>query len=63
VAENDEQTKLELAPTSDGDLVTFIRSAPDFSLLDLDRIPGASERIEQGLADAEAGRTIPLDEF
>jgi predicted transcriptional regulator len=27
----------------------------------LDRIPGARERIAAGLADLEAGRTIPLD--
>lgn len=29
----------------------------------LDRIPGAWERIEGGIADARAGRTIPLDEL
>jgi predicted transcriptional regulator len=29
----------------------------------LERIPGARERIEAGLADLEAGRTIPLDEL
>ena len=29
----------------------------------LDGIPGAWERIERGLADARAGRTIPLDEL
>jgi predicted transcriptional regulator len=29
----------------------------------LDRIPGARERIAAGLADLEAGRTIPLDEL
>lgn len=29
----------------------------------LDRIPGARERIAAGLADVEAGRTIPLDQL
>jgi len=29
----------------------------------LERIPGARERIEAGLADLEAGRTIPLDQL
>jgi len=29
----------------------------------LDRIPGAWDRIESGIADARAGRTIPLDEL
>ena len=29
----------------------------------LDRIPGARERIAAGLADLEAGRTIPLDQL
>jgi hypothetical protein len=28
----------------------------------LDRIPGASERIEAGVADARSGRTIPFGE-
>jgi predicted transcriptional regulator len=28
----------------------------------LDRIPSAWERIEAGIADARAGRTIPFDE-
>lgn len=28
----------------------------------LDRIPGAWERIEAGIADARAGRTVPFDE-
>lgn len=27
----------------------------------LERIPGAWERIERGIADARAGRTVPLD--
>lgn len=27
----------------------------------LDRIPGARERIDAGVADARAGRTIPFD--
>ena len=27
----------------------------------LDRIPGAWERIDAGVADAQAGRTIPFD--
>jgi hypothetical protein len=27
----------------------------------LDRIPGASERIDVGIADARAGRTTPFD--
>lgn len=32
------------------------------SVLDLlDRIPGARERIDSGIADARAGRTIPFD--
>ncbi len=29
----------------------------------LERIPGARERIALGLADLEAGRTIPLDQL
>ena len=29
----------------------------------LERIPGARERIATGLADLDAGRTIPLDEL
>jgi predicted transcriptional regulator len=29
----------------------------------LDRIPGARERIAAGLADLDAGRTIPLDQL
>lgn len=29
----------------------------------LDRIPGARERIAAGLADFDAGRTIPLDQL
>lgn len=29
----------------------------------LDRIPGAWDRIDAGLADASAGRTVPLDEI
>jgi predicted transcriptional regulator len=29
----------------------------------LDRIPGARERIAAGLADLDAGRTIPLDKL
>lgn len=29
----------------------------------LDSIPGAHDRIERGVADAAAGRTIPLDEL
>ena len=29
----------------------------------LDRIPGARERIAEGLTDLDAGRTIPLDEL
>jgi predicted transcriptional regulator len=29
----------------------------------LDRIPGAWDRIEAGIADARAGHTVPLDEF
>jgi predicted transcriptional regulator len=29
----------------------------------LDRIPGAWERIEAGITDARAGRTVPLDEL
>jgi predicted transcriptional regulator len=29
----------------------------------LERIPGARQRIAVGLADLEAGRTIPLDEL
>ena len=29
----------------------------------LDRIPGAWDRIEAGIADARAGRTAPLDEL
>jgi predicted transcriptional regulator len=29
----------------------------------LDRIPGAWDRIEAGIADARAGRTVPLDEL
>jgi predicted transcriptional regulator len=29
----------------------------------LDRIPGARERIASGLADYDAGRTIPLDQL
>jgi predicted transcriptional regulator len=29
----------------------------------LDRIPGAHERIAAGLADLDAGRTLPLDEL
>lgn len=29
----------------------------------LDRIPGAWERIETGIADARAGRVVPLDEL
>jgi predicted transcriptional regulator len=29
----------------------------------LDRIPGAWDRIETGIADARAGRTIPLDKL
>lgn len=29
----------------------------------LDRIPGAWDRIEVGIADARAGRTVPLDEL
>ena len=29
----------------------------------LDRIPGAWDRIQAGVADARAGRTIPLDEL
>lgn len=28
----------------------------------LDRIPGARERIDRGIADARTGRTIPFDE-
>ena len=28
----------------------------------LDRIPGAWDRIEQGIADAHAGRTVPFGE-
>ena len=28
----------------------------------LDRIPGAWDRIEAGIADATAGRTVPFDE-
>ena len=27
----------------------------------LDRVPGAWDRVENGIADARAGRTIPLD--
>jgi predicted transcriptional regulator len=29
----------------------------------LDRIPGAWDRIETGIADARAGRAVPLDEL
>ncbi|MGH3025740.1 MAG: hypothetical protein ACRDLR_04770 [Gaiellaceae bacterium] len=29
----------------------------------LDRIPGAWDRIDTGIADARAGRTVPLDEL
>ena len=29
----------------------------------LDRIPGAWDRIEAGITDARAGRTVPLDEL
>ena len=29
----------------------------------LDRIPGAWERVERGIEDAHAGRTIPLDQL
>jgi predicted transcriptional regulator len=29
----------------------------------LDRIPGARERVAAGLADLDAGRTVPLDEL
>lgn len=29
----------------------------------LERVPGADERIEAGLADLDAGRTIPLDQL
>ena len=29
----------------------------------LDRIPGAWDRIEAGIADARAGRTVPLEEL
>jgi len=29
----------------------------------LDRIPGAWDRIEAGIMDARAGRTVPLDEL
>jgi hypothetical protein len=29
----------------------------------LDRIPGAWDRTEAGIADARAGRTVPLDEL
>lgn len=29
----------------------------------LDRIPGAWDRIDAGVADARAGRTVPLDEI
>jgi predicted transcriptional regulator len=29
----------------------------------LERIPGARERIEAGLAELDAGRTIPLDQL
>ena len=29
----------------------------------LDRLPGARERIAAGLADLDAGRTIPLDQL
>lgn len=29
----------------------------------LDRIPGAWERIDAGIADARAGRIVPLDEL
>ena len=29
----------------------------------LERIPGARERLAAGLADLDAGRTIPLDEL
>jgi hypothetical protein len=29
----------------------------------LDRIPGAWDRVQAGIADARAGRTIPLDEL
>lgn len=29
----------------------------------LDRIPGAWDRIDAGIADARAGRVIPLDEL
>ena len=29
----------------------------------LDGIPGAWDRIDRGIADARAGRTIPLDEL
>lgn len=33
---------------------------PESILALLDRIPGARERIEAGIADARAGRTIPF---
>jgi predicted transcriptional regulator len=29
----------------------------------LDRIPGAWERVRDGIADARAGRTVPLEEL
>ena len=29
----------------------------------LDRIPGAWDRVQAGIADVRAGRTIPLDEL
>jgi len=29
----------------------------------LDRVPGARDRIAAGLADLDAGRTVPLDEL
>ena len=29
----------------------------------LDRIPGAWDRIETGIADARSGRTVPLEEM
>jgi hypothetical protein len=43
-------------------LLDFIRAAPDFDQLDLQRNPGVDDRLKDSLEDLDASRAISLDD-
>ena len=60
---DDEQPAEESNEPGESDLLEFIRSAPDFDLLEIDRIPGALERAHAGSRQIREGLGIPLEEI